>query len=322
MLYNPYFLLNRPYFSSMDTLSYILDSIKLKGVVYQKTHFTKPWGVAVAQDDNSQFWRVLKGSCYIKIPGRRIIKVNEGDFVFVPHGSGHLISGEPNSICVPSAQYVASLRSGKPMFLNGDRQHETILIGGHFEFTDANRHPFFKSLPDVIRLDNKQMALSTWMQNVGAFMNEELVANRAGANIILGRLAEIIFILIIRAYLQQANIKKGVLLAVKHPRISASLQIMHQQYEKDFKLQHLAQQVGMSRSLYCKVFKNLVGETPLAYLTGWRVLRAQQLLTESNDNISVIAAKVGYQSEAAFNRVFKATTGHTPARFRRSVANS
>jgi len=129
---SPLYLLNRLYFQTMDVLSSILDSIKLKAIVYSQTRFSAQWGIDVPQDSNSQFWRVIKGSCYIKLPEEKAIKMKAGDFIFIPHGSSHLLYSKPGNICVPAPQYVRSLQSKTPMF-QGDEE-ETVLIGGHFEF--------------------------------------------------------------------------------------------------------------------------------------------------------------------------------------------
>jgi AraC-like DNA-binding protein len=94
---------------------------------------------------------------------------------------------------------------------------------------------------------------------------------------------------------------------------------MHESPEKNWTLHQLAATAGMSRSLYCKEFKSLAGETPLSYLTNWRILRSKEILLESKENIVEVAAKVGYQSEAAFNRLFKSKVGETPASYRRKI---
>ncbi len=94
---------------------------------------------------------------------------------------------------------------------------------------------------------------------------------------------------------------------------------MHESPEKEWKLNQLAAVAGMSRSLYCKEFKRLLGETPLAYLTNWRILKSKEFLLQNKENISEVAEKVGYQSEAAFNRLFKSKVGETPASYRRRV---
>ena len=299
----------------MDALSDVLDSLKLKGVVYQKIRFTAPWGVAIAQDQYSQFWRLLKGTCYVSIPGEEIIKMDEGDFILVPHGAAHRILGHPDNASVPSAQYVKALQNGQPLFQGNDE--ETLLIGGHFEFTSPVLHPFIQSLPKVIKINSHQNEIRLWLEQSAAFMNEELSTGRAGSSVILGRLAEVIFILIIRAYIEEAEVGQGFLRAIKDPKISTSLNCMHAAPEKEWTLEQLAAAAGMSRSLYCREFKRLLGETPLVYLTNWRILKSQEFLLENKENISEIAEKVGYQSEAAFNRLFKSKVGETPASYRR-----
>ena len=301
----------------MDVLSSILDSVKLKAVVYQQARFTTQWGVQVAQDENSQFWRLLKGTCYVVLPGNEIIKMDVGDFVFVPHGSAHIICSKPGNMAVPSAQYVKALLDKKPLFQGDDE--ETILIGGHFEFTSKERHPFLTSLPKVIHIDQSQSELNLWLKSIGGFLNEEVCGPKPGSKVILSRLAEVLFILIIRSYMERNDVEEGFLRALKDERICNSLKAMHEHPEKEWSLQQLAAVAGMSRSLYAKDFKQLVGETPLGYLTAWRILKAKEFLLDSKKNIEEVAGDVGYQSEAAFNRIFKLKVGETPARYRRRV---
>ena len=301
----------------MDALSDVLESLKLKAVVYQKIRFSAPWGVAIAQDQYSQFWRLLKGTCYVSIPGEEMIRMNEGDFVFVPHGAAHRILGHPGNASVPAASYVAALQCGQPLFRGNDE--ETLLIGGHFEFSSSVQHPFVQSLPKAIRINSSQNEIRFWLQQASSFMNDELISGRAGNQIILGKLAEVVIILIIRAYIEEGDLDQGFLRAFKDPRISASLNSMHTAPEKDWTLDQLAAVAGMSRSLYCKEFKRLLGETPLAYLTNWRILKSREFLMTSKENICEIAERVGYQSEAAFNRLFKSKVGETPASYRRRL---
>ncbi|HET6255152.1 MAG TPA: AraC family transcriptional regulator [Puia sp.] len=299
----------------MDALSGVLESAKLKTVVYPKLHFTlSTWGIEIERDSRSQFWRLLKGTCYLRVPGEKVIKMDVGDFVCIPHGSTHRISGKPNTTCVPASQFGKALRSGTPLFQGKDE--ETILMGGHFEFTPSVQHPFIKSLPKVIHI-NTTKELNLWLQQAAVLMNEEISAEKIGSKLILGRLVDILFVLIIRAYLEQVDLKGGFLMALKDNKISNSLKSMHECPEKDWTLNQLAATAGMSRSLYCREFKRLVGETPLSYLTNWRILKSKEILSESKENISEVASRVGYQSEAAFNRLFKTKVGVTPANYRR-----
>ncbi len=299
----------------MDALSGVLESAKLKTVVYPKFQFTSPWGIEMEQDARSQFWRLLKGSCYLRVPGEKDIKMNVGDIVCIPHGSKHLISGKSNTTCVPASEFGKAYHIGKPLFQGKDE--ETILMGGHFEFTPSVQHPFIKSLPKVIYLNNTTKELNLWLEQAALLMNEEISGEKIGSKLVLGRLVDILFVLIIRAYLEQVDINGGFLMALKDNRISNSLKSMHESPQKNWTLNQLAVTAGMSRSLYCREFKRLVGETPLSYLTNWRILKSKEILLESQENIVDVASRVGYQSEAAFNRLFKTKVGVTPANYRR-----
>jgi transcriptional regulator GlxA family with amidase domain len=156
------------------------------------------------------------------------------------------------------------------------------------------------------------------LKQVTQLMLEELNNERPGSSVMLKCLSEIMFINIIRAYLEQAMPHSGFLSALKDPRISKALKLIQDSPQNDWTLESLASEIGMSRSVFFNRFKKLVHETPLSYLTNWRIRQAQKLLMTDNSNISQIAANVGYQSEAAFNRIFKSKTGQTPAVYRRS----
>ena len=300
----------------MDLLSDILESIRLKAVIYPKIVLTdRSWGIEVDQDSSSQFWHLLKGTCYLKVKGATAIKMKEGEILFIPHGASQQISGDPKNKCVPAAVYGKALRNGTPLFKGNDE--ETVLMGGHFEIDPFFKHPFIHSLPTLMHITTMQSELCFWLNNVAVFLNEEISNEKAGRKVILGRLADIIFILIIRAYVDQENIEQGFLMTLKDERISNSLKSMHEFPDKEWTIEQLAAKAGMSRSLYCKEFKRSVGETPMSYLTNWRVIKAKEFLSSTKENISEVAAKVGYQSEAAFNRLFKTKVGMTPAIYRR-----
>ena len=300
----------------MDALSTILEAIHLKGMVYEKAALSAPWGIDVPQDGNSQFWRLEKGTCFLKIPGAPVVEMKEGDLIFVPHGSAHAISDKPGRRLVPSPRYVASRREGKPMFSGNGA--ETILIGGHFEFGPRSVHPFLSDLPKIMHIRSLRQEENSWLQQSSRLLYDEVSSERPGSKMIVSRLAEMIFIYIIRTYLEQADDATGFLLALKDDRISKGLKLMQESPEKEWTIQSLAKSTGMSRTLFFNEFKQLVGDTPMGYLTNWRIMKAQEILLASKENISEVAEKVGYQSEAAFNRIFKSKTGQTPASYRRA----
>jgi AraC-like DNA-binding protein len=302
----------------MDALSTVLEATRLRSVVYSKFPLAAPWGLDIVRDENSQFWRLVSGNCSVGSPDGSVIELAEGDLVFVPHGSAHWIADKATSLRMPSPEFVKARRAGVNVFSNGG--DVTTLIAGHFEFDYQPLHPFLKDLPPIIHIRQYVTENELLLKQITQLMLEELNNERPGSSIMLKCLSEIMFINIIRAYLEQAAPDSGFLSALNEPRISKALKLMQDAPQNDWTLETLASEIGMSRSVFFNQFKKLVHETPLSYLTNWRIRQAQKLLTTGNSNISQIAANVGYQSEAAFNRVFKSKTGQTPAAYRRSRA--
>ena len=288
----------------------------MRSVVYSKFPLATPWGLDIVKDENSQFWRLVSGSCTVGSPDGRVIEMAEGDLVFVPHGSAHWIADSTTSLRMPSPEFVKARREGIPVFNNGDNR--TILVAGHFEFDYQSLHPFLKDLPPIIHIRQYVTENQLLLKQITQLMLEELNNERPGSSVMLKCLSEIMFVNIIRAYLEQAMPDSGFLSALNDPRISKALKLIQDSPQNDWTLESLASEVGMSRSVFFNQFKKLVHETPLGYLTNWRIRQAQKLLITDNSNISEIAANVGYQSEAAFNRIFKSKMGQTPAVYRRS----
>jgi len=300
----------------MDALSTILESVGLRSVVYSKFPLAAPWGLDIVKDKNSQFWRLVSGSCTVGSPDGHVIEMEEGDLIFVPHGSAHWIADSVTSLRIPSPQFVKARREGTPIFNNGD--HKTVLIAGHFEFDYQPLHPFLKDLPAIIHIKQYVTENQLLLKQVAQLMLNELDNEKPGSSVMLKCLSEIMFVNMIRAYLEQAPTDSGFLSALNDPMISKALKLMQDSPQNDWTLVSLASEIGMSRSVFFNRFKKLVHETPLNYLTNWRMRQAQKLLTNKNSNISEIAANVGYQSEAAFNRIFKSKIGQTPAVYRKS----
>ena len=300
----------------MDALSTVLDATRLRGVVYNKIPLAAPWGLDIVKDENSQFWRLVSGSCTVGSPDGRVIKMAEGDLIFIPHGSAHWIADKPTSLRMPSPEFVKSLRAGVPVFSSDGEK--TVLIAGHFEFDYQPLHPFLKDLPPIIHIKQYVTEKQLLVRQVALLMLEELTNERPGSSVMLKCLSEMMFVHIIRAYLEQTAPDSGYLSALNDPRISKALKLMQDTPQAEWTLESLASEIGMSRSVFFNPFKKLVHETPLTYLTNWRIRQAQKLLMINNSKVSEIAAKIGYRSEAAFNRIFKSKTGQTPAVYRRS----
>jgi AraC-like DNA-binding protein len=111
--------------------------------------------------------------------------------------------------------------------------------------------------------------------------------------------------------------RRGWAGAVVPPHIGTALALMHGQPADDWTLERLAREVGLSRSVFADRFAHFMQEAPVHYLTRWRMQLASHLLERQGVSVAQVAAEVGYESEAAFNRAFKKCVGIPPGAWRR-----
>ena len=160
-----------------------------------------------------------------------------------------------------------------------------------------------------------------WLEPTLKFIAWEVASGKPGAHTVVSRLADVLFIQIVRGYL--ANLPEdaiGWLGALKDQQIGSALSLIHQNPERDWTVLALAEQVAMSRSAFAARFARLVGEPPLHYLTRWRMQLAARLLADGASKVAAVSEEVGYASEAAFSRTFKRIAGVAPALWRKQLA--
>jgi AraC-like DNA-binding protein len=164
---------------------------------------------------------------------------------------------------------------------------------------------------------------SLWLATTLKFTVNEALAARPGNAAMLGRLTELMFVEIIREYMEHLSPNQhGWLAAVRDPYVGKALRLVHEHPRRQWTVDALAHEVAISRSGLALRFSRLLGESPMKYLSGWRMHLAKQMLRDSSDNVQAIAERIGYESEPAFNRAFKKATGCPPATWRRAAARA
>lgn len=299
----------------MDILSDILSKVKLSSVVYFKSDFSEPWGMDIPKGPFAQFHIVTKGQCVLKTRDESI-RLFAGEIVVFPFGASHWLANNEKSNRHPGQEVVQSILSGKSLFEGN--QISTTLVCGHFEFDRSLDHPFIKELPAIIHIQDTDLKQFSWLKSITDLVIEEARKEQAGSGIIVNKLGEILFVHILRVFMEKNKSTNGFIAAIQDERISRVLKEIHSSAQKDWSLEQLAQIAAMSRTSFANRFKSLTGETPFNYITQWRLLIAKELLEESTLSVGEIAEQVGYQSEAAFNRVFKKRISQTPLKFRKS----
>jgi AraC family transcriptional regulator, activator of mtrCDE len=310
-----------------DPLSQILGMLRLRGSVYFKSHLTPPFGIDVRPERPiASFHLALTGTCYVAIPGIDApVRVAEGDLIVLPNSRGHIVSDMPGRAAERLEDILTRISyPGYGAFIvpGSDEAHTVRLVCGHFEFDEGIVHPVLSSLPPVIHLSAEQTRNSAWINAIFQFVNIELSAAAPGADAIIHRLTEIILIQAIRAFVERAGDAAGCLAGVLDPQIGRSLSAMHLAPAENWSVESLAKKAGLSRTSFSERFVELIGVTPIAYLTTWRMLAARRLLIDTPEPVLDVAARVGYSSDEAFGRAFKKQFDVSPAELRRSLRST
>ncbi|MFT7032355.1 MAG: AraC-like DNA-binding protein [Cyclobacteriaceae bacterium] len=313
---NTIYLLIRTKYKIMDVLSDILKKIKLSSAVYFKSNFHSPWGMKIDRGAFAQFHIVTRGQCLLKTNNKRLT-LFAGDIVVFPMGASHSLADHDLSEIKNGQDVVQAIVNGNSLF-DGDVV-STTLVCGHFEFDRSITHPLIQELPEIIHITDSERKELPWLEGITNLIIQEADSEKNGSKIIVNKLGEILFIHTLRAFIQNMQTKKGFLAAIQDKRICKALRVIHNRSNEEWQLVTLAKVAGMSRTNFSNQFKVLTNQTPLTYMTNWRMLQAKELLKETKNSVGGIAGKVGYQSEAAFNRVFKKNTTQTPLKYRQSV---
>jgi AraC-like DNA-binding protein len=158
-----------------------------------------------------------------------------------------------------------------------------------------------------------------WLANTLQHTIEEADGLRPGSSAMLARLTELLYVEVLRRYTQRLpSGQTGWLAGVKDPEVGRALRLLHARPERQWTVEDLAHEVGVSRSGLAQRFTELNGEAPMRYLTGWRIQLAKHLILHAGLSIADVAERVGYESEAAFNRAFKRHVGVPPVTWRNS----
>ena len=158
----------------------------------------------------------------------------------------------------------------------------------------------------------------TWLASALRFLAAEAGALQPGGEAAITRLADILVIQVIRAWLaRDPAAPTGWLGVLRDERIGRALALIHRDPARAWTVAALASEVAMSRSAFAARFAALVGEPPMRYVARWRMLAAHTRLREDGASLGELAERLGYQSEAAFSRAFKRIMGVPPGAARR-----
>jgi transcriptional regulator GlxA family with amidase domain len=198
----------------------------------------------------------------------------------------------------------------------------TRFVCGYLTLDPLLCGPILESLPPMLKVNVRTDRSGHWLEQSILHLVEEAASDRAGSDAMLAKLSEALFVDTLRRYVTSLpDQTTGWLAGARDPVVGKSLALLHRRAHHAWTLAELAADVGVSRSALVARFTRYLSDPPMAYLTGWRLRLAAKALTGSPKGVADIAAAVGYESEAAFNRAFKRVFGVPPARYRRQSRN-
>lgn len=305
-------------------LSDIVGAVRVGGGVHIRCEFAAPWGMSMPATSDMPFHVVVRGNFWLRLADRdEPLALRAGDLVVLPQGRAHALLDSPDGTARPVEEVVAgqSLDHYGPVTNDGQGEPASILCGC-FRYSRDSRHPVLVALPEVIHIRHTGRHDVAWLQTSLEFMIHETRTARPGAEAVVDRLVGVLFIQMVRAYVEQAEATPGMLAAFANRQIGAALELMHRNPEDGWTLDRLAPRIGVSRSAFAQRFVQLVGQTPMQYLTFWRMQLARKLLAESRLSTAAIAERVGYRSEGSFSKTFKRAAGIGPGAYRRTTAST
>jgi AraC-like DNA-binding protein len=310
---------------SADPLSDVLRAVRLDGAFFYAVEASEPWSVkAVAAKDLTP--RVLPGAehlisyhiltaghCYGGLMGEAPVALEPGDVIVFPHGDAHVMSSDPKLESVPAVpgRYPETVTIGE-----GGEVAATFVCG----FLGCDRRPFNPLLSTLPRRLHVPGLGNGWHQSFARQVVEESRAQRAGADSVLTRLAELMFVEVLRRYIETLPPgQRGWLAGLRDEFVGRGLGLLHADPARPWTIDELAGGVAMSRSAFADRFTAIVGQPPMQYLAQWRMQLAAGRLATGTAKVAAIAEEVGYESEAAFSRAFKRLMGVSPAAWRRGT---
>jgi AraC-like DNA-binding protein len=300
----------------MDVLSDVLDTVQLRGRVYGSVELAPPWGMRAVSRDHFGFHVMVRGRGVLEADGKSL-PVSAGDVMVLGRGCVHTLKDAPRSRAKTIEEM---LKEG--MFANrpGNREGSTLLVCGAFQFDDLRGDMLLSSLPAVIHTHELASDAGPWLAQTVRLLAYESGAGQPGADTVIGRLCDALFVYVIRSVLSRLPEGESSLLrALTAPQMGAALRLIHERPAEPWTVASLADEVGMSRSAFAERFNRVVGESPMQYLTRWRLQKAASLLRAGDVGLAEVAARVGYESDAAFNKAFKRILGVTPGVYRRNL---
>jgi AraC-like DNA-binding protein len=304
----------------MDPLSDVLSLLKPQSYISGGFGVDGDLAIQFPKHQGIKCYAMVSGQCWLSVEGvRDAVLLTAGDCFLLPRGMPFCLATD---LSLKPVDFHILRSTWKPGgAVSGNEIGKNYIVGGHFVLTGSHADILLKSLPPIVHIRNESdKAAMRWSLER---MKEELNDPQPGGALIAQQLAYMMLVQALRLHLADgARGSVGWLFALADKQMSVTIACMHDDPGHSWTLQKLAERVGMSRSVFALRFKETVGQTPMEYLTRWRMLLAGERLKNTGDSISAIALSLSYESESAFGKAFRRVMGCSPRQYSRRGASS
>jgi AraC-like DNA-binding protein len=317
-----------------DALSDVLRSIRLNGAAFFDVTVRAPWVLAAPPSSECapyvmpgakhviEYHVMTAGYCYAGLLNEEPVRLEAGDILIFPQGDGHIFSSEPGLTAEPNMDIYRppdDIQLPMPIVAGSGDGEEARIVCGFLGYDASPPHPLMEALPRMIHSRAATREAGSWLDYFVPVAVAECGNKRPGGESVLGRMSELMFVEVIRQYIETLpQTEHGWLAGLRDRSVGRALNLIHGSPAHDWTLEKMAGTVGLSRSSLAERFNCFVGVPPMQYLTNWRMQLAAGLLRDGAESIAEIACQVGYESEAAFSRAFKRSLGVAPAAWRKA----
>jgi AraC-like DNA-binding protein len=318
----------------MDALSDVLRVSHLTGGVFLHAEFFAPWCVAsrVAPEHCGPvigpashliiFHYIAEGGLQLRVEGYGgdPMSLAAGEVVLLPRNDLHVMGSDLSVPPVLASELLQPPKNGGLFSIrHGGEGARTRMVCGFLGCDSAEGNPVISTLPPALKFTIEEGAAADWMHSTFRYAADEVAAGRPGSETVLAKLSELLFVEAVRRYAESLpEGQTGWLAGLRDNHVARALALIHREVARNWTVDELGHEVGLSRSALAERFTRLIGTPPMQYIAGWRMQVAAQKLLNTSASLAQIADVVGYESEAAFSRAFKKAVGIAPATWRRS----
>ncbi|KAA3499199.1 AraC family transcriptional regulator [Agrobacterium tumefaciens] len=302
----------------MNPFDEIIHQMQVETSLYARLYVGAPWGIRFHTGEHARIVVISGKDCWLKWEGMTgAVKLVSGSCLIVQQQVTFDLSDVPDQSVIACETLVTPETTSAVTF--GGSGLQTEIVSARFSFDPVAAEPLFRSIPVLVHfpLNETHAALiRATLDLIGLETN----AGEHGSGFVVDRLVNTLFVQALRALCSNDTGKTSCWLAgLGDRRLARTIHAVHSDLARRWTVEDMAQEAGLSRSSFAALFKSVVGEPPLDYLTGWRVYRVKMMLTATDESILRIANLVGYDNDLSLSRVFKRRTGTAPGRWRQMM---